>query len=199
MKLLAWNCRGFVSSRAVRALLEIQKRERPDVLFLSETHLGKTKAENLKRLGCNNFINHESDGRNGGLLMLWKKEVVIKLLNISQYYIDVVIGEGEDWRLTGLYGEPSWDHKDRTWAAMRSLKNNVSNSLPWLVIGNFNEVLYHYEKEGGRARSQRQLQHFHDALDDCELVDIGFNYGGYEAEREDTRTVGPGCCKCPME
>lgn len=98
-----------------------------------------------------------------------------------------------------MYGEPSWDHKDRIWAAMRSLKNNVSNSLPWLVIGNFNEILYHYEKEGGRARSQRQLQDFHDALDDCELVDIGFNYGGYMAEKEDTGMVGPGCCKCPME
>jgi hypothetical protein len=29
--------------------------------------------------------------------MMWKKEVVIKPLNISQYYIDVVVGEGEDW------------------------------------------------------------------------------------------------------
>jgi hypothetical protein len=36
---------------------------------------------------------------------------------------------------------------------------------------NFNEILYHYEKEGGRAR---QLQAFHDALDDCALVDMGF-------------------------
>lgn len=88
------------------------------MLFLSETHLGKRKAENLRRrLGCGNFIIHESDGRNGGLLMFWRKEVVIKCLDISQYYIDVVVGEREDWRLIGTYGEPSWDHKDHTWAA----------------------------------------------------------------------------------
>ena len=68
MKLLAWNCQGLASSRAVRALLEIQKREKPDAFFLSETHLGKVKAENLKqRMGCDHFIIHESDGRSGGL------------------------------------------------------------------------------------------------------------------------------------
>lgn len=78
MKMLAWNCQGLASARAVRALLEIQKRERPDVFFLSETHLGKAKTKKLKRrLGCDHFIINESDGRSGGLLMLWRKDLVI--------------------------------------------------------------------------------------------------------------------------
>jgi hypothetical protein len=51
---------------------------------------------------------------------------------------------------------------------------NASLALPWLVLGYFNEILYHYEKEGGRARTQRQLQAFHDALADCELADMGY-------------------------
>lgn len=49
MKILAWNCRGLGSASAVRALLEVQKQERPDVFFLSETHLNKVKAEKIKR------------------------------------------------------------------------------------------------------------------------------------------------------
>jgi hypothetical protein len=74
---------------------------------MSKTHLGKAKAENLKRtLGYDKFIIHESDGRSGGLLMLWNKGVMVKQLNVSQYYIDVVVGE-EESRLTGIYGEPS--------------------------------------------------------------------------------------------
>jgi len=112
MKIMAWNCQGLASARAVRALLEIQKRERPDVFFLSETHLGKAKAEILKRkLGCDHFIIHESDGRSGGLLMLWRKDIVIQNQGVSQYFIDVVIRGNEEWRLTGIYGEPSWDKK----------------------------------------------------------------------------------------
>lgn len=35
---------------------------------------------------------------------------------------------------------------------------------PWLVMGDFNEILYNLEKEGGRPRPQRHLQAFHDVL-----------------------------------
>ena len=96
-------CQGLVSAWAVRALLEIQKRERPYVFFLSKTHLGKAKAEILKqKLGCDHFIIHESDGRSGGLLMLWRKDIVIQNQGVSQYFIDVVIRGNEEWRLTGI-------------------------------------------------------------------------------------------------
>ena len=67
MRILAWNCCGLASARAVRALLEIQKREKPDVIFLSESHLRKVKAEKLRRrVGFDHLILHESDGRGGG-------------------------------------------------------------------------------------------------------------------------------------
>ena len=104
--------------------------------------------------------------------MLWKKETVIQCKGISQYFIDVVIRGSEDWRLTGIYGEPRWDHKHLTWEALRDLHGNMN--LPWLAVGDFNEILYHHEKEGGRVRSQAQMQAFQDALMDCELADIGF-------------------------
>ena len=147
MKIMAWNCQGLASAWAVRALLEIQKRERPDVFFLSETHLGKAKAEILKRkLGFDHFIIHESDGRSGGLLMLWRKDIVIQNQGVSQYFIDVVIRGNEKWRLTGIYGEPNWDKKQLTWETLRSLHGN--SSLSWLAIGDFNEILFHHEKEG---------------------------------------------------
>jgi hypothetical protein len=68
--------------------------------------------------------------------MLWHKNVVVKKLNVSQYYIDVVVGGGE-WRLTGIYGEPSWDQKDQTWEAPRFLKNRSMNSLPSMALGDF--------------------------------------------------------------
>ena len=28
---------------------------------------------------------------------------------ITKYFIDVTIDDGQKWRLTGMYGEPSWD------------------------------------------------------------------------------------------
>jgi hypothetical protein len=65
MKLLAWNCRGLVSPHAVRVLLKVQKREKPNVLFSVRDTSGEGREKNLKRrLGCDKFVIHESDGRN---------------------------------------------------------------------------------------------------------------------------------------
>lgn len=166
MKILSWNCRGLNSARAVRELLDIQKCYKPDVFFLSETHLSRVKAEKLrKHLGCDQLIIHESDGRGGGLVLLWRNDLTIREVEVTPNYIDVIIQDGVEWRLTGIYGEPRWDQKERTWAALRSIKSNVNE--PWIVIGDFNEILYNHEKEGGQPRSQRQLQAFHDALAEC--------------------------------
>ena len=47
MKLVAWNCRGLNSTRAVRSLLEAQRQINLDVCLLSETHLDTAKAESV--------------------------------------------------------------------------------------------------------------------------------------------------------
>lgn len=50
-------------------------------------------------------------------------------------------------RLTGFYGEPKWEDRSLTW----NYNLYLQASLPWVVIGDFNEILYSHEKEGGAA------------------------------------------------
>ena len=49
------------------------------------------------------------DGRKGGLLLAWKKEVRIYFRGSTLDFIDMTMEEpnGEVWRMTGIYGEPS--------------------------------------------------------------------------------------------
>jgi hypothetical protein len=56
---------GFATARReVRALLDLEKQIKPDVLFLSETHLNKARAGNLMRkLGFDLFSIFKSDGQ----------------------------------------------------------------------------------------------------------------------------------------
>ena len=115
MKTLGWNCQGLLSRRAVRVLQVILRQLQPNVAFLSETHLNKAKAETLMRkLGFHSMLISESDGRSGGLLLLVKKEVKITQRSVSNQHIDVTVDDGQTWRFTGIYGEPDWNHKDRT-------------------------------------------------------------------------------------
>jgi hypothetical protein len=54
--------------------------------------------------------------------------------------------------ITGVYGEPKWEDKYKTWDLLRSLKPN--HNWPWLVFGDFNEILFSHEKDRGRDRPQ---------------------------------------------
>src|SRR4051812_5433405 len=122
MKILAWNCRGMASAAAVRALLEIQKQWGADVCFLSETHLNTVKAEKLKIKLCMDSLEVvESAGASEGLVLYWKRSVVVELLEKSENFIDVKVGtnDGESWRLTMFYGQPRWEDKHQSWGYMR--------------------------------------------------------------------------------
>jgi exonuclease III len=155
--------------------MDLHRRLRPDVFFLSETHLTKARAVTIKKkLGYDHMIESESDGRSGGLLMLWKKELNVTSFSVHTNYLDIRIDENtaNAWRITGFYGEPSGERKHLSWDYLRDLHGMYA--LPWLVIGDFNEILSNSEKEGGNLRPQRCMQQFRDALTHCNLTDLGF-------------------------
>jgi endonuclease/exonuclease/phosphatase family metal-dependent hydrolase len=85
----------------------------------------------------------------------------------------VVESPGKIWRFTGIYGEPRWQDKYKTWDKFNELKNDYD--LPWVILGNFNEILFSHEKEGGNRRSQSYMLAFQNALTDCDLDDMGFS------------------------
>lgn len=79
---------------------------------------------------------------------------------MSRYHIDTDITEADDfvWGFTGIYWDPWADEKENTWRLLRNLKHH--NSKPWLCMGDFNEILYGWEKEGGVPRTQRCMDRF---------------------------------------
>lgn len=50
-----------------------------------------------------------------------------------------------------------------------------SNDIPWLVIGDFNEVLSWSKKWGGQDRSKHQIAAFRHMLVGCNLSDLDFS------------------------
>lgn len=113
-------------------------------------------------------------GRSGGLALFWRNRIDVRLRSISKYYIDVDVADRnrDTWRFTGIYEEPQSDEKEMTWAAMRTL--NAAGTGPWLCAGDFNEILFSYEKQGGAARHQSLMDRFRVVLDECGMDDLGF-------------------------
>jgi exonuclease III len=63
MKLCSWNDRGLGNGPAVRGLLDLQKTEDPDVLFLCKTKMEQKKIEWLRwKLGMPNMAVNDCVG-----------------------------------------------------------------------------------------------------------------------------------------
>ena len=63
--------------------------------------------------------------------------------------------------------------KIETWRLMRHLKNR--SILPWLCIGNYNEILHSGEKNGRHPRPLPLMVAFQNTLLACRLIDLGYN------------------------
>jgi hypothetical protein len=99
--------------------------------------------------------------------MVWEREVKLTQIYACPNFIDVSITEEDDkeWRFTSLYGEFKWAEKYKTWDKIRGIHQN--NNLPWIILGDLNEILYEHVKEGGRVRPQQYMQAFHNTIDTC--------------------------------
>ncbi|XP_074315616.1 uncharacterized protein LOC141651821 [Silene latifolia] len=140
------------------------------MIFLYETKLcGRDMRRVREWLGEYNGIEVDSVGRSGGLAFLWKKEVDCNFVSASVHHVDCHIREGEkEWRITGFYGWPAVSDRHLSWELLRLLHNQ--SALPWVCIGDFNEILYSTEMKGG-SRAQWQINNFQSAIDDCGLRD----------------------------
>jgi len=126
------------------------------------------------RLEMPNMVTMDSDGASGGLAMFWRRGIDVGVKSFSKYHIDSVIKEedGSEWRFTSVYGESKCEMKDNTWEMLRTLKDLFN--LPWLCSGDFNEILFSSEKEGGSPWAESSTRKFRLALEDCDLHDLGF-------------------------
>ncbi|KAL4599444.1 hypothetical protein ACB092_11G127700 [Castanea dentata] len=62
--------------------------------------------------------------------------------------------------------------REETWTLLESLKHN--NQIPWLCIGDFNEITSSSEKAGGNIRQARQMDKFRRVIHHCVFQDLGF-------------------------
>ncbi|XP_065623699.1 uncharacterized protein LOC136065014 [Quercus suber] len=177
MIIFGWNCRGLGNPRSVRALRDFLQRWNPKIVFLAETKLNRRGMKKfLKSFFQFNCIYYPSEGQSGGLAMLWTKDTNLDIKTYGPNHIDAIITEADSgfmWRITGFYGHPDTAQRKASWKLLEELGSRFH--LPWLCLGDFNEILSNSEKQGGAIRSQQQMDGFRNAINNCNLRDLGFN------------------------
>ena len=163
------------NAATVQELRGFARKFAPTLLCIVETRIEGSRVESLAAtLGYDNAYAVDCEGRSGGIGLFWNNEIKIDILGYSRYHLDVSVQEEnhDAWRLTCVYGEAQTHLRYRTWDVLKNI--STSSSLPWMYIGDFNEVLHSNEHDGIGMRSNAQIQAFRDTVDVCMLLDIGY-------------------------
>ena len=91
------------------------------------------------------------------MALLWKEDFQLDVQTSSDNHIDAVVDQGMDdaWRITGFYGNPDSANREDSWSLLHDLSHCYS--LPWICIGDFNEILRAEEKQGWLDRPEHQM------------------------------------------
>ena len=158
MSIVSWNCRGAGKAATVRELRDIAKEFAPTLICIVEMQIDRTRVESLAgSIGYDNGYAVSSQGRSGGLGLFWNDPIKIEILGYSAYHIDCSVEEpgASQWRATVFYGEAQTHLRYKAWDVLKGI--STLSSLPWLCIGDFNEVLRSDEHEGTGERSNAQI------------------------------------------
>ena len=93
----------------------------------------------------------------------------------SPYHIDSIVIDdhgNRKWRFTGFYGHPETGKREELWRLLDELERRFT--LPWICMGDFNEILHLGEKVGGSLRPERQMNNFKATINHCKLRDLGY-------------------------
>lgn len=79
--------------------------------------------------------------------MLRKEGTEVSFKSCFNSHIDVVIQDGTNqipWHATDFYGHPEASKRNTSWLLLEALKAQCE--MPWIVLGDFNEITHQFEK-----------------------------------------------------
>lgn len=150
------------------------------MVLLQETKVRNSFCSSNKfKLGFHNAFVVNCDDKSEGLALLWKNDLCFDICNFSVNYIHgllTITPKRGAWPkkcyVTRVYGHSDLAHRIEVWDFICNLGATIDK--PWVVFGDFNEILYLAKKQGGRARPEKQISDFREFLTRCKLRDLGY-------------------------
>ncbi|KAL6198467.1 hypothetical protein ACLB2K_028256 [Fragaria x ananassa] len=124
-----------------------------NILVISEPHISGDKAlKVVKSLGFSSFTIEDATGFSRGLWLLWDdQQVKLEVVDSNFQSITSVVTESSNkqWFFTTVYASPDHALREELWVYLDAF--NSLCTIPWLLTGDFNELISDADKQGGRA------------------------------------------------
>lgn len=179
--MLSWNVQGLGRPLTFQILQGLCTTHRPLVVFLMETKNKRNTLEQIRRrlhFPFSSYVNPV--GLSGGLALWWKEDVDIEIRLKSKNIMRCLVtwpSNRTKWLCTFIYAPPTWQERLVFWCFLKTIRQETD--LPWLCVGDFNDIGSLWEKQGGSTCKRARIEQFQQLLSDCELMDLEFKGPAY--------------------
>jgi hypothetical protein len=185
MKFVGWNCQGagknLRRSTKMEYLAKFMNSTGAQITFVSETQTSRYNSSKLNsHFNVADSFVVPSEGRSGGLWMLWSDEVCVSVKISNHHMILAIIIDkitNSDFVLACIYGDPHHRHTKMIWD---HVSNFVHENLgkPVVCFGDLNEILCDVDTTSVNVHKYR-MRTFNTYVKQCGLFDLGFSGPAY--------------------
>jgi hypothetical protein len=171
--ILSWNIRGAQNNTARRHLKDLIRRFTPTFFAILETHVPFARLSNFwSNNGYSPVHIIEASGHSGGIWLLkhTSSNITSTVLHSNQYSLTFSITRGTaTTTCTSVYASPNPTLRLALWNYLSNISHSIAG--PWMLIGDFNEILLPGDQRGGIFHQNRAAL-FANFMGSCNLLDL---------------------------
>lgn len=176
MKIASWNIRGLNLPLKQNGVCHLIRSNNLDVLAVLETKCSREKVCRFvkNKLPGWEFCDNFDLAKGGRILVIWNPDtvdlsLVLKHPQVIHCRIHCKISSHE-FCISFIYAANALIHRREVWSSLTDFGNSLDK--PWIVLGDFNNVLKSGERFNGRVVTQYEIKDFVNCCNSLGLVDI---------------------------
>ena len=164
MKMIAWNCQGAGSESFRTHAYELHRRHHPDILIIVEPRIAEGRAQAvIDTLPYTHSRKVDPTGFSGGIWLLWNESSSfnIEIITHSDHSLHALVkvqSPSITFVLTAVYASPNFAKRKIFLNYLENLATTIN--LPWVLLGDFNDMISENEKMGGLSLNKTRLAAF---------------------------------------
>lgn len=122
-----------------------------------------------------------AERNSGGIIVLWLSDLLtideVSMTHQEIHCMVQVLPLPTKWLFTAIYASNVYTDRCLLWNNLKCILDTYKG--PWLIGGNFNEILHATEKFGGNMLCISRSNNFLNCINYCGLSDLGFKGSKY--------------------